>query len=232
MKISDIKAIVTGGNSGIGYEIAKQLRAGGALVTICGQDQTTINSSCTELDLFGKKTDVSDEREVQALVDFAVEKMCGLNVLVNNAGVGYMAPLTETDVDAFTKIWEINVKGAMLVARACAIHFVQENTGNIINIASTAGSKGFAGGSAYCSSKFALSALTECWRAELRKNNVRVMQINPSEVVTPFMDEEKKERINPEKKLKPAHIAHAALAMLSMDDVGFITDTTVWASNP
>ena len=111
-------------------------------------------------------------------------------------------------------------------------HFIAQNTGNIINISSTAGQKGFANGSAYAASKFALSGLTECWRAELRKSNIRVMQINPSEVVTDFGKNVGWDHGDVERKLKASEIAHVALAMLSMNDIGFITDASVWATNP
>ena len=87
---------------------------------------------------------------------------------------------------------------------------------------------GFAGGTAYASSKFALSGLTECWRAELRKHDIRVMQINPSEVQTAFF----RGRAFSERKLRGEEIAHAIIAMLSMDDRGFTTEMSVWATNP
>ena len=84
------------------------------------------------------------------------------------------------------------------------------------------------GGTAYVASKFALSGMTECWRAELRKHDIRVMQINPSEVQTDFF----RGRPHSERKLRAAEIAHAALSMLEMDDRGFITELSVWATNP
>jgi 3-oxoacyl-[acyl-carrier protein] reductase len=232
MKINEAKVLITGGTSGIGYETAKHLKSLGALVTICGRDESKLKNAMEELDVFGKRTDVAAEQEVIDLVAFAKEKMGGLNVLVNNAGIGSFAPLAEINSEDFKKIWETNVLGAMVAGREAATHFIKENTGNIINIASTAGHKGFANGSAYCSSKFALVGLTECWRAELRKYNVRVMMVNPSEVVTEFGGSKPEERENIGRKLKPTEIAHTIVSMLQMNDVGFITDATVWATNP
>ena len=103
-------------------------------------------------------------------------------------GFGSWAPLVETTSHDFRRVWETNVLGAMMVARESAKHFVAHNTGNIVNIASTAGQRGYANGIAYSSTKFAVTGLTECWRAELRKNNIRVMQVNPSEVQTNFFE--------------------------------------------
>ncbi|MEX2395506.1 MAG: SDR family NAD(P)-dependent oxidoreductase, partial [Balneolales bacterium] len=124
------------------------------------------------------------------------------------------------------------VKGAFLAGQLAAKHFISESTGNIINIGSSAAKKGYANGSSYVASKFALTGLTECWRAELRPHNVRVMQVNPSEVVTEFGSKQRSQRVNVDKKLKSSEIAHVVSAMLSMNDVGFITDAAVWATNP
>lgn len=232
MDITQAKVLVTGGSSGIGYETAKQLRQQGAQVVICGRNEETIQQAAKELDVYGFKADVSNEEEVEQLFEFAIDKMGGLNVLINNAGIGYFALLTDTSVADFTHIWDINVKGAFLCGRAAARYFTSQNTGNIINISSTAGSRGFANGSAYVASKFALSGLTECWRAELRKYNVRVMQVNPSEVITDFGNKLGRTPQDVDRKLKPSEIAHIIVGMLAMNDVGFVTDTTVWATNP
>ena len=232
MNLNTAKIIITGGSTGIGYETAKQLINKGAKVVICSRNKTDLEKAAQEIGAIAIQADISNEAEVKALFKEANEKLGGLNVLVNNAGIGYLAPLTETSEDDFTKIWETNVKGAFLVGKEAANYFIAQNEGNIVNIASTAGQKGFATGTAYCASKFAVSAMTECWRAELRKNNIRVMQVNPSEVVTPFGTKLGYEAQNVDSKLKPSEIAHTIVSMLEMDNVGFITDATVWATNP
>ncbi len=232
MDITKAKVLITGGSSGIGYDTAKLLHEQGAQVVICGRHEETIQQAARELGVIGFKADVANEADVEQLFEFAIKSMDGLNVLVNNAGIGYFAPLTETAVADFTKIWEVNVKGAFLCGKHAAKHFAAQQTGNIINISSTAGSKGFANGSAYVASKFALSGLTECWRMELRKHNVRVMQVNPSEVITDFGNKLGNTPKDVERKLKPSEISHVIASMLSMNDVGFITDATVWATNP
>jgi 3-oxoacyl-[acyl-carrier protein] reductase len=232
MDITKAKVLITGGSSGIGYDTAKLLHELGAQVVICGRHEETIQQAAKDLGVIGFRADVAKEADVERLFDDAIKAMGGLNVLVNNAGIGYFAPLTETAVADFTKIWEVNVKGAFLCGKHAAKHFVAQQTGNIINISSTAGSKGFANGSAYVASKFALSGLTECWRMELRKHNVRVMQVNPSEVITDFGNKLGNTPKDVERKLKPSEISHVIASMLSMNDVGFVTDATVWATNP
>jgi len=232
MNLNTAKVIITGGSTGIGYETAKQLISKGAKVVICSRNKSEIEKAAQDIGAIGLQADISNEDEVKALFKEANEKLGGLNVLINNAGIGYLAPLTETSEADFSRIWETNVKGVFLVGKEAATYFIAQNAGNIVNISSTAGQKGFATGTAYCASKFAVSAMTECWRAELRKNNIRVMQVNPSEVVTPFATKLGYEAQNADSKLKPSEIAHTIVSMLEMDNVGFITDATVWATNP
>ena len=158
-----------------------------------------------------------------------------LDVLVNNAGVGTFAPLVDMTRADFESIIGINVTGAMLMARAAARHFVKRRAGNIINIGSTAALRGAANGTAYYASKFALRGMTECWRAELRPSNVRVILINPSEVITEFAAHAgMAQRTDPENptKLRVDEIAHAVKSSLEMDDRGFVTELTVFATNP
>jgi 3-oxoacyl-[acyl-carrier protein] reductase len=121
----------------------------------------------------------------------------------------------------------------MLVARESAKHFISRSYGNIVNISSTAGQRGFANGSSYCSSKFALHALTECWRAELRQHNIRVMQVNPSEVQTSFgADESESVKPGNPTKLHASDIGQVIVSMLEIEDRGFLTESTIWATNP
>ena len=141
--------------------------------------------------------------------------------------------MQEVTVADFQQVFETNVLGTMLCARESSKHFIAQQYGNIINISSTAGKAGFAGGTVYTASKFAVQAMTECWRAELRKHNIRVMQVNPSEVQTNFVVNSGNEaRPYNESKLQATEIAHTIVSMLEMNDRGFITEATVFATNP
>ena len=110
--------------------------------------------------------------------------------------------------------------------------FKTQQHGTIINIGSSASTNGFPSGSVYCASKFALRGLTECWRHELRRDNIRVILVNPSEVTTAFNNKKRIERDEEEKKLTPKEIAHAIVSAIKMDKRGFIPEVNVWATNP
>jgi len=228
MDIANARALVTGGSSGIGFETARQLASRGARVVICGRDRDKLKKAADEIGAVAIEADVAVEADAVRLVREVVGAFDDYNVLINNAGFGHFATLLETSVDDMQRVFATNVIGAMVVARESAKHFVKRQSGNIVNIASTAGQRGFAGGTAYCASKFAVHAMTECWRAELRKSNVRVMQVNPSEVQTSFF----RGRSFSERKLQAVDIANAIVSMLEMEDRGFVTEMTVWATNP
>ncbi|HMI49456.1 MAG TPA: SDR family oxidoreductase [Gemmatimonadaceae bacterium] len=235
MDLKNAAVLVTGGSCGIGLETARLLRARGARVAICARHKDVVESAATEIGALPIIADVGKEDDVLRMVSTVVKEYSDYNVLINNAGFGSFAPLIELTGDEFFRVWETNVLGAMLVARESAKHFVGRSYGNIVNISSTAGQRGFANGTAYCGSKFALHAMTECWRAELRQHNVRVMQVNPSEVLTSFGEAESSRTPskpdNPS-KLHAQDIAQLIASMLEGDDRGFVTEATIWATNP
>ncbi len=233
MDLKRAKALVTGGSSGIGSATAQLLRDRGAEVAICGRRADALDAAASELGALAIVADVSREEEVKRMVERVIAELGDYNVLINNAGWGHWAPLVDTTVADFRRVWETNVLGAMLVARESARYFVTKNTGNIVNIASTSGLRGGPGGTTYVSTKFAVSGMTECWRAELRKNNIRVMQVNPSEVQTNFfVTSGRPARPENESKLQSEDIAHTIVSMLELEDRGMVVEASVWATNP
>lgn len=237
MKLNEARVLVTGGGTGIGRATAKLLVQHGAKVAIVGRTGARLKAAASEIGAIPIVGDVANEADVARFVAAAIKELGDVNVLVNNAGMGTFGPLLETTAADFRRTWETNTLGAMLVGRECARHFLARKSGaggSIVNIGSTAAQRGFAGGSAYCASKFALTALTECWRAELRTSNVRVMQVNPSEVQNEFGEHAgrpARKSVNPS-KLVSEDIAHVIVSLLQLEDRGFVTDAAVWATNP
>lgn len=233
MDLKNAAVLVTGGSCGIGLETARILRQRGARVAVCARHKEMLEAAAKEVDAFPIVADVSKEDDVQRMISEVVKEFSDYNVLINNAGFGAFTPLVELTSEEFFRVWQTNVLGAMVVARESARHFIGRSYGNIVNLSSTAGQRGFANGTAYCSSKFAVQAMTECWRAELRQHNIRVMQVNPSEVLTSFGDDEASQgKADNPSKLHAQDIAHLIASMLEIDDRGFVTDSTIWATNP
>jgi 3-oxoacyl-[acyl-carrier protein] reductase len=232
MNLRNAVALVTGGSSGIGRAIAQSLAASGTRVAITGRDERRLAEAARELGAHPIRADVSVEDDVRRTYREMFEKFGDLDILVNNAGLGIFKNLVDFDRQEFEKVFATNVTGAMLMAREAARHFVNKQRGHIVNISSTAGVRGGPTGTAYFASKFALRGMTECWRAELRKHNIRVILINPSEVVTQFYPTAGLPQNVNETKLRGEDIALAVKAALEMDDRGFIPELSVFATNP
>lgn len=232
MELRNARVLITGGSEGIGRGIAAALLARGARVAIMARDEQKLNRAAADIGAVAVPGDVSLEEDADSAVAAVVEKFGGIDILINNAGIGYFAPLVELDRAQFERVFAVNVTGAMLMGRAAARHFIKQNSGHLLNISSTSGLSGGKGSSAYASSKFALRGMTECWRAELRPHNVRVTLVNPSEVQTPFFAKVGLEQRQSPNKLRPQDIADAIVGALEIDDRGFIPEFSVFATNP
>ena len=232
MKLDNAKALVTGGSEGIGRGIAAALVAKGADVVITGRHEETLRRTAEEIGAGWIAGDVGVEADAVRTVAEFVDRHGRIDVLVNNAGFGIFAPLVDTRLEDLEAVFRTNVFGAFLMAREAAKHFIRQGSGNLVNIASTSGLKGGGGSTAYCASKFALRGMTECWRDELRRHDVRVMLVNPSEVQTGFFAKVGREQEASPKKLRPQEIADAIVGILEIDDRGFIPELSVFATNP
>ena len=233
MHIKDSTFLITGGSLGIGKATAKFLIEKGAKVAITGRNKSRLEKTANEIGAVPINADVAKPEDIKKTYDVFLKEFKKLDCLINNAGIGgKWNDIFSLDLEDFMKVYTVNVFGAALMAKYAANLFKKQNYGNIINISSTAGTKGFGNGTVYSSSKFALRGMTQCWQAELRKYNVRVILVNPSEVLTAFGDGEGKERKEVSNKLRSYEIAHTIVSTLEMDDRGFIPEVTVWATNP
>jgi 3-oxoacyl-[acyl-carrier protein] reductase len=232
MNLTNATVLITGGSAGIGRAIAASLAGAGARIAITGRDERKLTAAAAALGAHAIRADVANEADVVRSYDEFLRTFGHLDVLINNAGVGTFKPLVDTGRKHFDDVFATNVTGAMLMAREAAKHFITRSRGNIVNIGSTAGLRGAAGGTAYYASKFALRGMTECWRAELRPHNVRVFLVNPSEVITDFAASAGLAQKDNPTKLHGEDIAHIVKAMLEMDDRGFTPELSVFATNP
>ena len=232
MDLKGAVALVTGGSEGIGKAIAEALRAEGAEVTITGRREQVLHDAARDLGVDFIAGDVGQEAEAVRTVATVVEKHGRLDILINNAGFGIFKPLIDMELEELESVYRTNVFGAFLMAREAARQFIEQGRGELINISSTSGLRGGRGSTAYSSSKFALRGMTECWRDELRRHDVRVMLVNPSEVITEFASKAGGAREASPKKLRPAEIADAIVGALKIDHRGFIPEFSVFATNP
>ncbi len=232
MELAGAKALITGGSSGIGRGIAAALVAQGCTVEITGRQREPLEKVAAELGVGWIKADVGVEQEAVRSVAEFVERHGRIDILVNNAGFGRFAPLVEMELSDLESVFRTNVFGAFVMAREAARHFVRQDSGNLINISSTSGLKGGRGSTAYSSSKFALRGMTECWREELRRHNVRVMLVNPSEVMTAFSANAGFDQELSDRKLRSQEIADAIVGALKLDSRGFIPEFSIFATNP
>lgn len=232
MNIKGTKILITGGSDGIGKATAAALKAEGGDVIITGRREEHLAKVAKELGVDYVVADVGKEDDVKRTYKEVLDRHGRLDVLINNAGFGVFAPLVETDLEQMEAVYRTNVFGAFMMGKEAAKLFIKQGAGHLINIASTAGTKGFSGGTAYASSKFALRGMTECWRDELRRHNVRVTLVNPSEVLTEFANVAGFDQEANEKKLRAVEIADAIVGLLKIDNRGFIPELAVFATNP
>jgi len=233
MNVKEKNIIITGGSLGIGKETARNLVEKGANVLITGRSESRLIEAKRYTGAKIIEFDISDHENISDNARKCIDILDGrVDVLINNAGIGVRRSVEELNIEDFLKVFNVNVFGLALFTKEIIPHMIKESYGTIINIGSTASLKGYKNGSIYSSSKFAVRCLTQCWQAELRPHNIRVCQVNPSEVTTAFGNSERVERENVDNKLTSKEISHSIISAIEMDDRGFINELNIWATNP
>ena len=185
-------AFVTGGSRGIGLAIARALLQQGAAVAITGTNQDHLDAAMEDLRRDGAqrvlalRADVRRYDDVDAALSGAVTQFGGVDILINNAGVGVFRSVAETTVDEWHRILDTNLSGVFYCCHAALPHLKQRGGGWIINISSLASKNAFVNGAAYCASKSALNAFSEALMQEVRYDGIRVAYVLPGSVNTGF----------------------------------------------
>jgi 3-oxoacyl-[acyl-carrier protein] reductase len=186
-------AIVTGGSRGIGLAIARALVVEGANVAITGRNSTTLSNAKIRIEKAGPgaietlQGDVRRYDDVERAVGATVTRFGGLDILINNAGIGIFADVAEMTPAQWAEIIDTNLTGVFYACHAAIPHLRRRGAGFIINISSLASKNAFPGAAAYCATKSGLNAFSEALMQEVRYDNIRVSYVMPGSVATEFM---------------------------------------------
>jgi 3-oxoacyl-[acyl-carrier protein] reductase len=221
--------LITGGSQGIGEALVEAAREAGNEVLFTGRDAGRVEEVAARTGAHGLVADVASESDNARTVETCRERMGGIDVLINNAGYAYRAEIGSIDLAAMRAMFDVNLFGLVDLTNRVVPLLKEQGEGDIVNVASTSGMKGGAGGTAYGGSKWAVRGISQCWQAELRPHGIRVICICPSEVQTNFGG--RTGRNNPN-KLYASDIAATILAGLQMPRRALWPELAVFATNP
>ena len=230
-------ALITGAGRGIGRAAAIALAKEGVNIGMLGLTLANLEKVTTEIEEYGVNVsgavaDVSDMESVQHAVEHVTTELGPIDILINNAGIAQFGGFLELDPQKWEKIIQVNLMGTYYVTRAILPGMIERKTGDIINVASTAGQKGAPVTSAYSASKFGVLGLTESLMLEVRKHNIRVSALTPSTVATDLAIESNLTDGNPEKVMQPEDLAELMVAQLKLNRRVFIKTAGMWSTNP
>jgi NADP-dependent 3-hydroxy acid dehydrogenase YdfG len=185
--------VITGASSGLGGAAARHLAAHGATVVLGARRADRIEALAAELTAAGHKaravvTDVTDRDQVRSLVDTAVREFGRIDVMLNNAGLMPLAPLERLKVDEWDRMIDVNIKGVLYGIAAALPHMKERRSGHIINVSSVYGHVVDPGATVYCATKFAVRALSEGLRREVKPYDIRTTVISPGAVSTELLE--------------------------------------------
>ena len=219
-------ALVTGASRGIGFAIAETLARLGAKVAICARDVKKLEAAADKLrasgyEVLASRADVTRASDIASLVQKTVQAFGPIEILVNNAGIGYFGPIQSATEENWDNVLDTNLKSVFLVTKAVAPGMIERRTGHVVNIASLAGKNTFKNGGVYCASKWGLMGLTGCMAEDLREFGIRASAICPGSVNTEFSPHTGKDG---SKLLQSDDIAHAVEMIVTQAPESFISE--------
>ncbi|MFD1446423.1 SDR family oxidoreductase [Oceanobacillus profundus] len=230
LKLKGKTAVVTGASSGIGVAIAKQLANEGADVVLAARRKDKLEQVVKEINSLGKgkalavSTDVSQQNNVDTMVDYAVEAFGKIDIYVNNAGLVGDGIVRNENVKAWEQMIDVNIKGVLYGTHAVLPGMIERSSGHIINISSVSGQEVTKSTTVYSATKFAVRAISMGLEKELARTGVRVTNISPGMVET----ERNSERLpNDRKPLQTDDIAKAVIYALTQPDYVNVNEITV-----
>jgi 3-oxoacyl-[acyl-carrier protein] reductase len=211
MELARKVALVTGGAMGIGLAVAKALTEAGAQVVVADRESKAGKQSAAEIGALFVRADVAEDDELRRMIETAERFGGGLDIVVNNAGIGIFADVADMTPDQWREVIDTNLTGVFNVSHAAIPHLRRRGGGFIINISSLAGKNAFTTGGAYCASKSGLNAFSEALMQEVRYDNIRVSYVMPGSVATEFSGDSAK---GADWKIAPDEVAQVVLDLL------------------
>lgn len=230
-------ALITGAGRGIGRAAAIALAKEGVNIGMIGTTMSNLENTAAELEQYGVEysaaaADVTDLVSVTSAVEHIKNDIGSIDILINNAGIAKFGGFLELSAEEWERIIQVNVMGVYNVTRAVLPGLIEQKSGDIINISSSAGQKGAPVTSAYSASKFAVLGLTESLMLEVRKHNIRVSALTPSTVATDLAIETNLTDGNPEKVMQPEYFAEFIVSQLKLNPRVFVKTAGMWSTNP
>lgn len=231
------KAIITGAGKGIGRAIAIALANEGVNLGLVARTKEDLEKVAAEVkndevNISIATADISSNEEVNTAIDKLKDELGTVDILINNAGIGKFGGFLDLEVAEWEKIIQVNLLGMYYVTRAVLPTMIEQKSGDIINISSTAGEKGGPVTSAYSASKFGVMGLTESLAMEVRKHDIRVTALTPSTVVTDLAINEGLVTGDEDNVLQPEDLAELVVAQLKLNKRVFIKSAGLWTTNP
>ncbi len=236
MNLNGKTAVVTGSTKGIGRAIAEALLREGVNVCVSARHEDEVERAVSEMAdagegrVAGAVCDVRDYEEVKALFEHAAAEFGGVDVLVNNAGVGLFGRVDEMSPEDFRAVLETNLFGVFYCCREAIPRMKERGGGYIINISSLAGTNAHPQMAAYNASKFGLNGFSEALMQEVRHDRIRVSYVMPGSVNTYFGDDEPDE--SQSWQLQPEDIARVVIDLLNTHDRGLASRVEIRPSRP
>lgn len=230
-------AIVTGAGKGIGKAIAIALAKEGVQVGLIARTAKDLETVAAEITALGVKAafavaDISNIVEVNKAVESIQSELGNTDILINNAGTGTFGKFLELSPEQWENQIKVNLFGVYYATRAVLPQMIERQTGDIVNVSSTAGLTGAAVTSAYSASKFAVMGLTESLMQEVRKHNIRVTAMTPSTVVTELAVSSNLTNNNEDRLMHPEDFAELVIAQLKLNRRVFVKASSIWSTNP
>jgi len=233
--IEDKVIILTGASKGIGKVTAKKLIAYYPKLVLISRKMSDLVQLKAELnyeDALMIEADVSKESDCVKIVNEATEKFGTIDILINNAAQFARGKIVDMNPEDFDRVMATNIRGVFILTKHSLPFMIKQNSGTIVNISSTAGKRGYAGGAAYTASKFALNGFSECLIKEVREYNIRVITISPSMVDTREKPIEEQKVSGKGVYMRAEDVADSIVASIILPQRALIKDIEIWGTNP